>query len=193
MTKLLNIDNKKQPPIKPKPTPQLTDGQQPVLTEMPEHGAYNPTSFSQIVKYLKKGLTMEETGVVLGVSKQAISQRCQREGFDINNVNAFKDTKTTILEHKQQLMVDSLTPERIKKMSDSVTIVGIGVLDDKIDRARDKQKPINDGWEIVSKSWHTAKDIVTHADPKDLPAIDIDTSNTTIGNQPVDNSEPTNT
>lgn len=201
MDNLIDIDNKKQPPISnpqptpvenrttipeniapmfPPKTPQLTDGQHKPLTNLPEHGIYNPIQFSLVVKYLKRGFTMEETGNQLGVSKQAISQFCQREEYNHEGLNAYRDNKTDILENKQRIMVEALTPKRIQKMSDSSTLVGIGILDDKIDRARDKQPKEDDSWGTISKQWDTAKDILAHADPKDLPAIDVPVNSQSI-------------
>lgn len=102
------------------------------ITDLPTYGPHNPLPFALIVKYAKLGLNQTEIAKQIGVSRFTIWQHCTDQNFDIKNVNAFQENKVTILTHKQQLMVDSLTPDAIKKMSPGTAIVGIGVFQDKI-------------------------------------------------------------
>lgn len=125
-------------------------------------GTDNPIPFAQIIKYLKKGLNYSEIARQFGVSRQAIRERCIKEEFTIEESTAYQDEKATIFEHKQRLMINSLTPERIKKMADTTTIVGIGVLQDKIKDIR-AQQPIQVEKLVFNVVYHK---------PVDSPKID---------------------
>lgn len=139
---------------KPQPTPLLLPGDvktkesatplTPSLPDLPKYGPHNPIPFARIIRYLKKGMNYAEVGKQFGVSKQAIFERCLTEDYDVKEAKAYSKGKVDIFEHKQRLMVNSLTTDRIKNMAPGTAIIGIGVLEDKIQALKASQGTLKD-------------------------------------------------
>ena len=77
-----------------------------------------------------KNLTYEDAGKLLGVTKQAIHDRCKRHGIK-RNLNLYKNNKADILASKQRMVINSLTEDDIKKSSAYQKVGMYGILHER--------------------------------------------------------------
>lgn len=80
-----------------------------------------------------KGLTYQQAGKILGITKQAVHERCQKHGvLSANSLKLFKNNKATILEAKQAQVLYFLDQDSIKSMSGLQKTTAFGILYDKL-------------------------------------------------------------
>ena len=92
------------------------------------------TPFSKVFDLVSvKGLTYEEAGKALGISKQAVWEFCKNHEIPSKSTLArFKMQRADYLAQKQMQLINSLTPEDIKTKASPYQKVGMfGILFDK--------------------------------------------------------------
>jgi len=99
-------------------------------------------SLTEMVDLKAKGLSLAQIGKMAGISKQGVSQRLKASGLDPEAIGQFKKDKSLILHGKQKMLLDSLTPEEIKKMGGRDKVVSFGIIYDKT-RLQDDQSTAN--------------------------------------------------
>lgn len=99
-------------------------------------------SLEEMVDLKAKGLSLAQIGKMAGISKQAVSQRLKASGLDPEEIGQFKKDKSLILHGKQKMLLDSLTPEEIKKMGGRDKVVSFGIIYDKT-RLQDDKSTVN--------------------------------------------------
>lgn len=98
----------------------------------------------------EKGLTFKDAGKVLGISKQAVWDRCKRHGVEQGKLKKYKKARAEILALLGNNLLD-LTTDDIKKMSPYQRIVAGGILYDK-ERLERGQATSHIGYADLTKS-----------------------------------------
>lgn len=105
--------------------------------------------------YRRRGLSLTDTGKLMGVSRQAVSQMLKRAGVDPAEIEQFKRDKGLLLHAKQKMVLDSITQPVIDKMSGRDRFIALGITQDKI---RDLESPkggvSGETWLAVLKRVH---------------------------------------
>ena len=78
-----------------------------------------------------KGLSITDTAKLLNTTKSNVSVRLSKAGFKPNYLQLYKDHRADILSSYQQLILNSITPEDLKKAGLSQKMMAFGVLYDK--------------------------------------------------------------
>ncbi len=97
-----------------------------------------------ILELYDKPLKMTEVGRILGLSKQAISQRIQRARPKVDRLRRFKKHRGDVFAQKQVELLDALTLDDIKGMGGRDKVVSFGILYDK-ERLERGQSSVNLG------------------------------------------------
>jgi len=85
----------------------------------------------KVLTMRQRGLSLNEIGKIVGVSKQAVSQYLKRQGVDIEEIEHFRKNKAVILHGKQKMILDQIDNAQIKKMSPRDKVISFGILYDK--------------------------------------------------------------
>ncbi len=101
-----------------------------------------------ILEYRKKRLTCEEIATLTGCSKQNVVQRLKE--YDLQGLDNFRQNKDNVFEHTQRKLINTLTDEDIKKASFSQRMLGVGLLQDKIQVLRGDATDITEHRVIVA-------------------------------------------
>lgn len=86
---------------------------------------------ASILEYREQGLTLEEIGKLVGCSKQTVWERLEPYKASIEGLDAYKSRKSDVLQLKQSMLLDALTPDSIKEMSGYQLVGSYGILYDK--------------------------------------------------------------
>ena len=78
-----------------------------------------------------KNLSISDTARLLNSSKSNISTRLSKAGYKPNYLQHYKDHRADILSSYQQIILNSITPEDLKKAGLSQKMMAYGVLYDK--------------------------------------------------------------
>jgi transposase len=95
-------------------------------------------SLEEMVGLKAKGLSLAQIGKMAGISKQAVSQRLKASGLDPEAIGQFKRDKSLILHAKQKILLEHITPERVKTMTVRDATVSLGIIYDKTRLQDDK-------------------------------------------------------
>lgn len=87
--------------------------------------------FSEIIKYLDKGLNPVEISKLVGCSHQAIYARLQRNNIDVDEFMDFRHNPDIYFEELQFRIMDSISNEDIKRNKAHSRVVDIAILEDK--------------------------------------------------------------
>ena len=99
----------------------------------PHPNAPKYTSVSELTELITvKGLTCEQAGKLLGISKVSAWQMCQRHGIMTRTgMDKYKANRADMLAAKGEQLLKTLTPDEIKKMPPASRVVSFGILTDK--------------------------------------------------------------
>ena len=85
-----------------------------------------------------KGLTCEQAGKILGISKQAVWKRCKDNGILTQTaLKKYKANRADIIANKGEQLLKSLTEDEIKKIPPGSRVTAFGILYDKERLERD--------------------------------------------------------
>lgn len=99
-------------------------------------------SLEEMVDLKAKGLSLAQIGKMAGISKQGVSQRLKASGLDPAEIGQFKRDKSLILHAKQKILLEHITPERVKTMTVRDATVSLGIIYDKT-RLQDDKSTVN--------------------------------------------------
>jgi transcriptional regulator len=99
-------------------------------------------TLEDIAPLRKKGLSYQQIGKLLGVSKQAVHMVFKKAGYDAGTVENFRKNRASIFADLQRRLLMSMTDEEIKKMSPRDRVVALGICFDK-ERLEVGQSTIN--------------------------------------------------
>lgn len=156
-----------------------------ILKELPESqlpdagrdgGAVAPRDrVSLALDYRRKGLSLKETGRLLGVSRQAVSKMLAKSGIDPGEVEVYRQEKNLIFHAKQKKMVDKLDDKKLDRMSGAQLLVGIGILQDKLAALENPISGILGSgirWvDLVTLSHRSLEKDVTPREVEDVPEL----------------------
>jgi hypothetical protein len=109
------------------------------LTETPQKNQKAASiPIEEMVDLKSKGLSLAQIGKMAGISKQAVSQALKRSGLDPEEIKTFKRDKSLIFHGKQKILLNHITPERVKAMSVRDATVSLGIIYDKTRLEDDK-------------------------------------------------------
>jgi predicted DNA-binding protein (UPF0251 family) len=100
-----------------------------------------------------KDLTYEQAGKILGVSKQARQQRCDRHGIVRQALKKYKEQRADILASKGRVILNSLTTDEIKKIPPGSRVTAFGILYDK-ERLERGESTANVAYADLTKDIH---------------------------------------
>jgi len=115
----------------PDPVPAVVPEVVPDALAIIPKGKKPPVTLEKIIPLRERGFSFGEIGKLLGVTKQRIHQIIRASGFDPGAVAEFKTNKSSLIHHKQKLLLDGVTPEAVEAMCPRDRIVGFGILYDK--------------------------------------------------------------
>ena len=84
-----------------------------------------------LIQLDRQGLTYEEIGKRVGLSKWSVWQRFKTAGYMSEHLQAYKDSRADVLAYYQQQILSSLSEADLKKASLQVKIMAFGILYDK--------------------------------------------------------------
>jgi len=85
-----------------------------------------------IIDYIEnRNLSLTETAKLLDCTKSNIKQRLDHIGLKPGYLKTYKENKADILATYQYMILNSLTPDELKKASFSQKMMGYGILFDK--------------------------------------------------------------
>ena len=104
-----------------------------------------------------KGLSITDTAKLLNSSKSNISTRLSKAGYKPNYLKLYKNHRADILSSYQQIILNSITPEDLKKAGLSQKMMAYGVLYDK-ERLERGQSTENIAYADTLKAQEIIKD-----------------------------------
>ena len=78
-----------------------------------------------------KGLTLEQIGKILGITKEAVWELCERHGIIKDGIANYRQYKLDMIEGKESLVLSNLTTQDIQKASARDKAVIFGILFEK--------------------------------------------------------------
>ena len=96
-----------------------------------------PVSLSQVIELRNKGLTYEQVGTLLGITKQAVHQRLAPFINAIDSVKQSQDNSAELWTVIRDTALNNLTHEDVQKASMLQKVTAAGIADDKYRRAAD--------------------------------------------------------
>lgn len=103
---------------------------------------HEPIPIELLIDLRKKGLSYSQMGKVLGLSKQACSQRLRPLYAKMELADAFKRSKSEVFNYKQSRLLSTLDDAAIKEMQPYQRVVAASILYDK-QRLEDNQSTSN--------------------------------------------------
>lgn len=95
-------------------------------------------AIEEIADLRGKGVSLAQIARMRGVSRQAIAQTIKRHGIAPEDVETFKKGKSALLHAKQKILLDHITPERVRTMAVRDATVSFGIIYDKTRLQDDK-------------------------------------------------------
>lgn len=86
-------------------------------------------SLEQMIELRKKNLSHEQIAKIVGCSPANVTQRLK--GMDIQDIELYKQNRADVFALLQQQIINSITPEDIKKTSASQRVTMAAILYDK--------------------------------------------------------------
>ena len=127
----------------------------------------------KVLTMRQRGLSLNEIGKIVGVSKQAVSQYLKRQGVDIEEIDHFRKNKAVILHGKQKMILDQIDNAQIKKMSPSDKVISFGILYDKAKIEEGKGFGAGQGlWINIVQASHASDTVKTAITVDATPATD---------------------
>jgi len=87
---------------------------------------------TRLVELRQAGLTCQDIGDLVGLSKQTVSQRLRAVNAEFEGLKVYQDRQPEILEALSQRLVYSMTDKVINRMPGGSRILGICQLVDKV-------------------------------------------------------------
>jgi hypothetical protein len=87
---------------------------------------------TRLIELRQAGLSLQDIGSIVGLSKQAVGQRLQAAEVEFEGLKVYQDKQPEILEALTQRLVYSLTDDVIKKIPGGTRILNICQLVDKV-------------------------------------------------------------
>ena len=84
-----------------------------------------------LIQLDRQGLTYDEIGKRVGLSKWSVWQRFKTAGYISEHLQAYRDSRADVLAYYQQQILSSLSEADLKKASLQVKIMAFGILYDK--------------------------------------------------------------
>ena len=104
-----------------------------------------------------KGLSLTDTGKLLGTHKSNVSRRLKAAGYRPKYLQHYKDHRADILASYQQIILNSINPEDLKKAGLSQKMMAYGVLYDK-ERLERGQSTENIAYQDTLKAQQIVQD-----------------------------------
>ena len=125
---------------------------------MSRNTGYN-VPIEQIIDLIEsKGLTHEQAGKLLGISRSAISHRLRRIGYTPERLRNFKHHRADVLAWLQSQIVSYITPAKLKGASLSQLMVALGILYDKERTERNQANTIVESRQFVLNATATMEE-----------------------------------
>ena len=105
---------------------------QPLQPKQPKLSTPKYIPIQTLIHYAEKGLTLDDIGRIVNVTKSAISQRFTKARYTPDRLREFRESKAEIYEYVQERLINSLTPSDLRRMAPDRRIWSIAVLEDKI-------------------------------------------------------------
>ena len=118
-----------------------TDQTLPALTDIkpnPHPCAPKYVDVYYILELANKGLAGTEIAKIIGISKQAVNYHIKKHRTAIKGLKYYKSNRADILALKGKELLESLTPQEIKKMPPGSRVNSFGILYDKERLERDQ-------------------------------------------------------
>ena len=127
----------------------------------------------KVLTMRQRGLSLNEIGKIVGVSKQAVSKYLKRQGVDIEEIEHFRKNKAVILHGKQKMILDQIDNAQIKKMSPRDKVISFGILYDKAKVEEGKGFGAGQGlWVNIVAASHATDPVKTAITVDATPATD---------------------
>ena len=99
----------------------------------PDNSKYKPKNIpiEKFIELRRKGLSHSQIAKVLGCSDAASKQRLAAVKEELECSEGYKNNKSAYLNHKQWMLLNSLTPAIVKDMSGLQLVTGAAILYDK--------------------------------------------------------------
>lgn len=123
--------------------------QTPTKTTMAEDKPLNPKfpssrkniPIEKLIELRKRGMTIDEIGKIVGCNKVNVYNRLKALNDDIEGIGEFKKHKDDVILLKQSRLINALTDSQIEKMAPRDKVLAFGILEDKLERRAQANKP----------------------------------------------------
>ena len=95
----------------------------------------------KMIALRKRGLSYDQIAKLCGCSKPNVIERLAKVQGEIDNIPHFKKYKDEVILLKQSKIINALTDAQIEKMAPRDKVLAFGILEDKLDRRSQANKP----------------------------------------------------